>query len=978
MRKIIGLLRSHVGLAAIIAAATMPLRLFSATIAWEEAQNIGADTDVSTEGELLYAYNENNADAEINGVMFKGLSSSGQLYVSSQEPDVQLATLEQLRVNTFLGNFVVTSTFSDAYRNLLAGAAWHRGGNATATATLLGLQPGEEYLVQIWINDNRSTVSSYNMVLDGTCTVGAHPDGASYGQYAIGRFRADSVQQAISIYSATQPMINAIQVRKLPSIAWGEPQTIGDGSEVVNVDTTLYAYHVNGSQDDLNVNGATFKNLSISGDDVLVARQDGTTTSVEKSSSGASMIARSEYPAGTPGEYKNLVYSILFVRGYGASWLDVTLTKLVPGRKYLVQMWYVDARYEDAVCAVYQKVDGVRSLDAYDGANGYRGQTVTGVFVAGSTNKTIRIRGYNRDGSSKNNPAFNALQVRDITDMEVESLVAENTTVGLADETSVRNDGQTVYAYTPANSDQTVNGVTFAWQTSYTSWGSGNVELAGFTKRNATAFLPGATTSFEKLLAAGIYANGGQLIMEKSLTFNGLEPFKPYLIQVFVNDSRVGAGTEDRLVKYGNQADFVRYTNSAVLAFLPSSSSHVMKMQYTANSAQNVSPQVNAVQVRRLNRLPAPPGTDLLVWSGGSSGTWTTGASGWASSGTVPENPWSAEKGVGRDALVDADGETTLTVGNGVTVRNLVSTGALTLNGMPVMTGEIMGGNVTVASAWPETALSKTKGGRLTLAGGRSALRQVVVSDGVLSLAANQQCSTIRRCIIGFPGAIELSEGVVQPVETIEGNGSVEGSGTFVVDCADAKAVGGVWKDVATMRKTGAGALTVEAVSSGTPVLDVRSGVATLTSESEFPWTLDIAAGATVDLDGKAHPVSGIYGTGTIRNGTIAGTATNAGPVTVESSVSFAAGFTLVREGGEPMTIDRETFDLSSISAIGFPDPEAFVLGGELVLKTTGSFTGTIPRLANGLKGYKLEIASLDGGGQALLLWQKGTMILIR
>ena len=948
MRKITRRLLIRGWLLAMVAAATMPLRLFSATIAWEEAQNIGADSDVSTEGELLYAYNENNVDAEINGVMFKGFTTKDKWYVSSLEPDVQLSNFGDARNagrTDFCPSFTATATFSAAYKNLLAGAAF-RPYASTTTVTLLGLQPGEEYLVQVWINDNRSGVANYQMLLNGTCTVGTHPDGTGYGQYAIGRFRADSTEQTISIYSATSPIINAIQARKLPSIDWGEPQTIGDGSEVVNAGTTLYAYHVNSNQGDIGVNGVTFKNLNISGDNVLVARQDGTTTNVEKSSSGTSMIAKSEYPAGTPEEYKNLVYSFLFVRGWGTSWLDATLTNLVPGRKYLVQMWYVDARYEDTACAMCQKVDGVRSLDAYDGANGYRGQTVTGVFVAGSTNKTIRIRGYNRDGSSKNNPAFNALQVRDITDVEVESLVAENTTVGLVDETSVRNDGQTVYAYTPANSDQTVNGVTFAWQTSYTSWGSGNVELTGFTKRNATAFLPDATTSFEKLLAAGIYANGGQLIMEKSLTFNGLEPFKPYLIQVFVNDSRVGAGTEDRLVKYGNQADFVRYTNSAVLAFLPSSSSHVMKMQYTANSAQNVSPQVNAVQVRRLNRLPVPVANDLLVWSGGSSGAWTTGSSGWTASGTMPENPWSAEEGANRDALVDADGEATLAVGNGVTVRNLVSTGALTLNGMPAMTGEIMGGNVTVASAWPETTLSKTKGGRLTLAGDRSALRQVVVNDGVLSLAANQQCSTIRRCVIGHPGAIELPEGVVQPVETIEGNGSVEGAGTFVVDCADAKAVGGVWKNSATLRKTGAEALTVDAVSSGTPVLDVRSGVATLTSESESPWALNIAAGATVDLDGKTHPVSGIYGAGTIRNGTIAGTVTNAGPVTVESSASLAAGFTLVRADGEPMTLDSATFDLSSISAIGFLDPEAFIASQRHVLKTTGVFTGTIPRVS--------------------------------
>ena len=216
----------------------------------------------------------------------------------------------------------------------------------------------------------------------------------------------------------------------------------------------------------------------------------------------------------------------------------------------------------------------------------------------------------------------------------------------------------------------------------------------------------------------------------------------------------------------------------------------------------------------------------------------------------------------------------------------------------------------------------------------------------------------------------------MQPVETIEGNGGIEGAGTFVVDCAYAKAVGGVWKGTATLRKTGAETLTVEAVSSGTPVLDVQNGVAKMTSESESPWALNIAAGATVDLDGKTHPISGIYGEGTIRNGTIAGTVTNAGPVTVESSASFAAGFALVRAGGEPMTIDRSTFDLSLISTIGFLDPEAFIVSKKYVLKTTGAFTGTLPRLA--CRGYNLEIVSLDGGGQALRILNKGMVIIFR
>ena len=106
-----------------------------------------------------------------------------------------------------------------------------------------------------------------------------------------------------------------------------------------------------------------------------------------------------------------------------------------------------------------------------------------------------------------------------------------------------------------------------------------------------------------------------------------------------IDDSR--EATKDRRVRFDGPSEFVPYTNSAVVVFLPSFSSHVMKMQYTADSASAVSPQVNAVQVRRLNQLPTPASDDLLVWSGGSSGTWTTGSFGWTSSDAytmIPED----------------------------------------------------------------------------------------------------------------------------------------------------------------------------------------------------------------------------------------------------------------------------------------------------------------------------------------------------
>lgn len=801
--KRIGTTRICLPMICALAAQTLP----AANIAWDGARNIGADADVSTEGEFVCAYNENGMNATVNGVLFRGYTSHGYLPVAANQPDILLADFGESRANTFCGSFTPTESLSAGYRNLLHGGAFNRYAGRTATVTLLGLQPGEEYLVQIWINDNRSAISPYEVLIDGICAVTNHPSGTEYGQYAIGRFRADSTEQTISIYSGVSALLNAIQVRRLPSIAWGMPRPTGDGSEVSNAGEPLYAYYF-GNNGPREVNGVTFHSATYVGAmsaNVLLEAGGADNLSVLFGGSG-DMDRNTVYPEGTPDSYKDVLGYVTYARaasGTPPSWLDFTLLHLVPGRKYLVQLWLLDSRdISSASCPYYQKVDGVRSLYAYDSANGYSGQTITGVFIADSSSKTVRVRGYNTNISTQTGSNLNAFQVRDITDEELPE--TENSTAALDDATAIRTDGSLLYAYTAANENLTVNGVAFARQTSATSWGSGNVLLTGFREVNSTAFFPNASTSFEKLLAGGVYARstqiGNQNPAPASLTFNGLEPLKPYLIQIFVNDSR--SGTEDRRVKFDGQDSFMAYRNSGVVAIRPKTSSYTVNLLYTADTTNNISPQVNAVQVRR---LPEPAGDGTLLWSGGASGTWTTASTGWTASGELPATPWSAENGQGRDAVV-GDG-TTLTVGDGVTAGNLIANGSVTLDGLPTLTGEIIGGDVTVSSSWSDSTLTKTMGGRLTLAGDRAALRQIMSNAGTLALAANQPCSPLRRCEVWAPGAIALADGAVQPVENVEGDGFVEGPGAFVIDCAGDKSVGCVWTNSAILRKTGAGTL---------------------------------------------------------------------------------------------------------------------------------------------------------------------------
>jgi hypothetical protein len=865
-----------------VVTAIAALRLTAATIVWDDAQNVTADTDVSTEGDLVCAFNEDNVDATVNGVLFTGYISHDKLPKDSQEPYIQLANFGESRTNTFCVNFTPTSVLTAPYVHLLKGGAFNRNAGQTATATLLGLQTGEDYLVQIWIADNRAGSSGRITVLDEVCEVNCQPASTVYGQWTVGRFRADSGTQTISLYGTQSAQLNAIQVRKLSSIKWETPVTTGDGSEVKNVGTTLYAYHFDGSHGDQIVNGVTFKQGGHHGlfaefsQDVDVAHDGGTGRTLQSSNGGA-LDTRTVYPEGTPDAYKVVVGSALYAaNGSGPSWIDLTLKHLIPGRRYLVQIWYVDARYEAETCALYQKVDDVRTLVAYNREHGDAGQCVSGTFVASTETKTFRVRGYNTRVSTKSNPLFNALQVRDIT---AAADILANDVAYLTGETEIRSDGTPVYAYTVAAENLTVNGVTFTSQSSSANWGAGNVTLDGLPNRTTSAFRTGST-SFDKLLAGGVYARSteinGQNPASATLTFKGLEPLKTYLVQVIVNDSRTGV--EDRRVLYPGRSDYVYYQNPAetskygscyTVTVRPRTTSHLMTLLYTANRQDNISPQINAVQVRLLSDAVG----GAALWTGGSSGNWSITGTDWTSDAALPAEPWSTANGAARDAVVP-DG-TVLTVAAGVTVRNIVAKGDLTLSGdTPRIVGEIVGGNVTIDSPWTEYALVKACEGTLSLTGDRTALRFVTVSEGTLSLGTGA-ASDLRSCIVYPNGSLVLS------------------------------------------------------------------------------------------------------GDRGILSGTISGTLETRGPVTAAGEVVFTPGWTLVRTTGAAMTIDRATFDLSTLSCVKIDHAELFSAEHQPILRVTGTFTGNLPSLETDKRGYSLKIVE-TADGHSLNLVHKGCMVIFR
>lgn len=731
-----------------------------ATIEWESPYDAVAAVDVATEGETVFASNASGTDYTVNGVLFKGASSVAHTdyyalgIVTSAGAGNANGKIWEINTSAFGANKA-----SSDYERMLAGGFFHRY-NSTVSLTLKSLQPGEDYLVQIWMSERRYGSESYSDVIDSVCTLQAVPSSGALGQYAIGRFRADAETQTILISSTRSPLVNAMQVRKLSAVrfsdvCWGPVERAGSESEINLSGQTLYAYQF--SRYAQTVNGVEFGVFDVTKeyDDVDLSCSPYAPHELRRSNENKlreRVTCQNELCQDNSHPYCWMLANCAYVNrasGQSPIWMDLTLKRLVPGRRYLVQLWYQDARYEGP-CQLFQTVDGARSLFAYDPENNNFGSWVSGTFVATATTRTIRIRG--RNGSAETNPMLNAFQVRDLSE---EGWCERIESGFITDETAIRTEGSLVYASTPGTQDLTVNGVTFKQETSKTAWADGKVALTGFENiRSTDTFFPNPSTPLEHLLAPALYNTQPGVA---TLTFGGLTPYEPYLIQLIVNDSRDIEGVDTRAFKILNLQEYWRYYqdrttakrfgSSVSVVVWPTAERVKLVVAYTGTSP---SPQLNALQVRKLDG--ASGGT---LWTGGSSGTWSTEAAGW--DGLVG-TPWAGQAGLARDARLP-DG-TTLAVSPGVSVRNIGAVGTATLTGtLPTLAGQIYGGDVTLLAPWQACELGKTTAGRLTLNAPSPALQRIMVAAGTLVIGGDAETMNLTDLVACAPGKIQLTAG---------------------------------------------------------------------------------------------------------------------------------------------------------------------------------------------------------------------------
>jgi hypothetical protein len=199
-------------------------------ITWGSPITISGDSDVSTTGSLVAAFNMFGPDVTVNGVTFSafnvtaGLQTAANGHFSfSESPGILTPT------SSLGSNQSPFSSLSANYRTLLS-TAISTSDNNTLTLSITNLTPGLTYQFQWWVNGStfnpnigfHTTASAPIPVTLDDNTTNAN---GGVGQTVIGTFFAGDVNEFITFTgtdSSQAPTVNAFQLRVIP-----EPSTLG-------------------------------------------------------------------------------------------------------------------------------------------------------------------------------------------------------------------------------------------------------------------------------------------------------------------------------------------------------------------------------------------------------------------------------------------------------------------------------------------------------------------------------------------------------------------------------------------------------------------------------------------------------------------------------------------------------------------------------------------------------------------------------
>lgn len=193
-------------------------------ITWQTPTTISGASDVSTLGTYFGSWAPQDGGANtlpVNGVTFQGFSDLPSFSAGS--------TFD----NGYNG-FGSPGTADANYNALLQYARFSNEGSSPATFSWGGMNQGDTYLVELWVNDGRNIGQARSETFTGGSSTSAQvsygSDGSGPGQFIIGEFTADaSGSETITLNGFSSganpdPQINLVQVRDLTPVP--EPTTL--------------------------------------------------------------------------------------------------------------------------------------------------------------------------------------------------------------------------------------------------------------------------------------------------------------------------------------------------------------------------------------------------------------------------------------------------------------------------------------------------------------------------------------------------------------------------------------------------------------------------------------------------------------------------------------------------------------------------------------------------------------------------------
>ena len=189
---------------------------------WAAGHSITGDSDVSTEGMLVFAvhFGANGiGDTTVNGVTFTGVGA----IIGGTSNSLGAANLP-------------FSSLSAPYQAMLSSG--HVGGTTPFNFLFTMLTPGETYQFEWWSNNSSTGTMTNTVAVAGNSFPLSSNTAATVGglgEFAVGTFVADGTQQAIYFAPPvfTGPFVttvNAFQLRQVPEPGTGLLLTLGAGA----------------------------------------------------------------------------------------------------------------------------------------------------------------------------------------------------------------------------------------------------------------------------------------------------------------------------------------------------------------------------------------------------------------------------------------------------------------------------------------------------------------------------------------------------------------------------------------------------------------------------------------------------------------------------------------------------------------------------------------------------------------------------